>query len=300
MNVEWIAADWGNSNLRLWAMGTLGPLAERSAGKGILTLPGPEAFESVLLELAGDWLAPGRTTPVVICGAAGARGGWIEAGYRAVPCTPLGAEAAIRPGLCDPRLEVFILPGLSQQKPAGILRGEETQLAGFLAAEPDFDGIACLPGTHSKWIHVSAGEAVSFASFMTGELFELLADHSILRLTLAGEGFDETAFLEAVSDTLSRPERLTSGLFPLRAEAILSGLDPVVARSRLSGLLIGAELAGARPYWLGREVAVIGNPVLAGHYVAALAAQGVPAQAHDAGRAALAGLTAAYEILKRT
>ena len=189
---------------------------------------------------------------------AGARGGWAEAPYATVPCPP-GPASFARAATRDPRLAVRILPGLRQDSPADVMRGEETQIAGLLAAEPGFEGVACLPGTHTKWVHLSAGEVVSFASYMTGEIFALLAD----RLGAAQDGRRRTAgpsadFLQAVEDGIARPERVASRLFGLRAEALLHGLAPERARARLSGLLIGAELAGARPYWLGREVVLIG------------------------------------------
>ena len=290
---DWIAIDWGDSSLRLWAMGHDGPLGEIAADKGILATPAPEPL---ILKLAGPWLAPDRVTEVVICGGAGALGGWVEAGYRQVPCAPIGPGGSVKAPTADPRLSVRILPGLSQAAPPAVLRGEETQLAGFLAAEPGFDGVVCLPGPHSKWIHVSAGEAVSFVSFMTGAIFELLSEQSILRQTVAHDGYDATAFLASVSEALSRPAQLAAGLFPLWAEAIMSGLDPVVARSRLSGLLVGAELAGARRYWLGRDVVVIGPQALSALYVAALEGQGVAARISDGRTATLAGLAAAHAI----
>jgi 2-dehydro-3-deoxygalactonokinase len=295
---DWIAVDWGNSNLRLWVMDAGGILAERRADKGILTLSGPQDFEPILLELVEEFLAEDRVTPVLICGAAGAQGGWQMAPYRAVPCTPLDASSAIFPPVTNRRLQVYILPGLSQANPPAVLRGEETQIAGFLTQEPEFDGVLCLPGTHTMWAHISAGEVVSFMPFMTGELFALLVGQSVLRLTLTENGFDEGEFLEAVSTAISRPKKLAAGLFPLRAEAILSGLEPVLARSRLLGLLIGAELAAARMHWLGREVVVIGGAASTESYLTALRAQGVAARGYDADSAVLAGLTQAYNALR--
>ncbi len=179
---DWIAVDWGSSNLRAWAVGADGgTLAEASAGTGAIALA-PDAFEGALLALVGDWLAEGRRTDVIVCGMAGARGGWTEAAYATVPCPP-GPRAFARPPVADPRLAVRILPGLRQDAPADVMRGEETQIAGLVAGEPGFDGVACLPGTHTKWCHVSAGEVVSFASYMTGEIFALLAGSSVLRKT---------------------------------------------------------------------------------------------------------------------
>jgi 2-dehydro-3-deoxygalactonokinase len=178
------------------------------------------------------------------------------------------------------------------------MRGEETQIAGLVAAEPGFDGVACLPGTHTKWAHVSGGEVVSFASYMTGEIFALLAGASVLRKTLGPDGWSEPDFLEAVEDGLARPERVPARLFPLRAEALLAGLAPERGRSRLSGLLIGAELAAARASWLGRDVVLVGAPALAGADRQALALAGLEERLADATEMTRAGLAAARALLQ--
>ncbi|OIP82428.1 MAG: hypothetical protein AUK37_09140 [Rhodobacterales bacterium CG2_30_65_12] len=294
---DWIAADWGNTNLRLWALDAQDTvLAEREAPQGFSTLE-PGDWEPLLLATCGDLLAPDRATPVLICGAAGSRGSWREAPYRTVPCLPNGGAEAVAVAGTDPRLSVHILPGINQLAPPAVMRSEETQVAGFLAGQPDFDGVVCLPGTHTKWVHVSAGEVVSFMSTMTGELFGLLSKRSILRRTIAAEGHDEAAFLAGVEASFRDPGKLLNALISLRAKAIVAGLDPVLARSTLSGLLVGADLTAARAYWLGREVAVIGAEPIAGHFAKALAAQGVPVRMAEGHAMALAGLVAAHEVL---
>jgi 2-dehydro-3-deoxygalactonokinase len=175
------------------------------------------------------------------------------------------------------------------------MRGEETQIAGLLALDPGFDGIACLPGTHTKWARISAGEICNFKSFMTGELFGLIATQSVLRHSMTGSDCGDLApFRDAVSDAMSRPERGYAGLFQLRAQSLLSGLDPAVARARLSGTLIGWELAAARPWWLGAQVTLIGAAALSALYADALAAQGVPTARMSVEDATLAGLAAAH------
>lgn len=291
MTPDWIAVDWGTTRLRAWAMGPAGVLAEArsDAGMGSLTRDG---FEPALLALIGGWLA--RRVPVIACGMVGSRQGWVEAPYRAVPCAPLAAPLVPVPTR-DPRLDVRVVAGLKQMRPADVMRGEETQIAGFLSLNPQFDGVLCLPGTHSKWAHVSAGEVVSFASAMTGEIYALLGTGSVLRHGL-GAGWDEAAFAEAVADSLSRPERLSSELFRLRAAGLLGQMDGNAARARLSGLLIGAELAAMRPYWLGRDVVLIGAEGLADHYAKALVAQGCRPRRTDAQRLTLAGLAAAHAL----
>lgn len=295
---DWIAVDWGTSNLRAWAMSAAGEVLDHArSDAGMASLTPPE-FEPALLRIIEHWLGTG-TTPVFACGMIGARQGWLEAPYRATPC-PAQTDAPVSAPSLDPRIAVYLIPGISQNSPADVMRGEETQIAGYLAQNPDFDGILCLPGTHSKWVHVSAREIVSFRSFMTGELFALLSEKSVLRHSIGTQGWSDAAFAEALETTLSRPESLAASLFALRAAQLLHDQTPQIARARLSGLLIGAELAAAKPYWLGQPVALIGAAQLTQTYATALGAQGVSPQIADGSAMTLAGLTAAHSQLKAT
>ena len=280
--------------MRAWALRDGAILAEGHSDKGMGSLA-PTDFESALLEVIEPWLGQHRL-PVVACGMVGAKQGWTEAAYASVPCLPVGA-GAVRPVVKDARLDVAILPGLSQSDPADVMRGEETQIAGYLAKDPEFDGVLCLPGTHTKWAQISAGEVVSFRTFMTGEMFALMSEQSVLKHSI-GDGWDTRAFETAVTDAMSRPEALANRFFSLRAEGLLAGLSKDAATARLSGLLIGAELAAARPYWLGQRIVLIGAPKLSARYSAALALQGALAETADATQTTLAGLTAAYVRLK--
>lgn len=132
---------------------------------------------------------------------------------------------------------------------------------------------------------------------MTGEIFALLSDQSVLRHSVGAEGWDDAAFLDAASDALSHPARVATRLFGLRAEGLLHGLSPSVARARLSGLLIGMELAATRAYWLGQDVAIIGAGKVSAAYVTALGAQGAAARTVAVEDMTLAGLTAARATL---
>lgn len=295
---DWIALDWGTTHLRAFAMGA-GMLAEAESDDGMGRLA-RDQFEPALLRLIGDWLDPARTTPVIACGMVGSRQGWFEAPYRTVPCTPLDASGLVPVPVSDQRISLRIVPGLQQTTPADVMRGEETQIAGALALHAGFDGVFCLPGTHSKWVHVSAGEVVSFQTCMTGEMFALLSEQSVLRHGMAEVGWEDAAFDGALSDALSRPERLGARLFGIRAEGLLAGLSPGAARARLSGLLIGTELAGARAYWLGQPVAIIGAARLSALYARALAAQGAAVRQVAARDTVLAGLTAARAAMMET
>ena len=291
---DWIAADWGTSNLRVWAMsesGTIIDAAQSDQGMGGLT---PDTFEPALKALVDPWV--GSPTTVIACGMVGSRQGWVEAAYNTVPC-PVTAQALAQPVVHDPNLDVRIVPGIRQLEPADVMRGEETQISGFLALNPGWDGVICLPGTHTKWVHISADEVVSFQTFMTGEMFSLLSKQSVLRHSLS-DHLTDAGFALGVDEAIARPERLAARLFSLRAESLVGEQDPADATGRLSGLLIGAELAGSKPYWLGQNVAVIGAGPLSKLYVDALATQSLQAIQVQGERATLAGLTAAYRNFK--
>lgn len=290
MGRNWIAVDWGTSNLRAWAMRGAEAQAEATAPRGMGGLA-PDAFEGALLELIGDW--PGRDD-VIACGMVGARQGWIEAPYVMTPC-PARPGALVEAPVQAPGLRVRIVPGVAQDDPADVMRGEETQIAGFLHLNPGWDGTLCMPGTHTKWVQVSAGEIVSFRTFMTGEMFAALGDHTVLRHSLTGEGTDDEAFAAAVGDGMAAPAQLAQRLFAIRAEGLLHGLSPAQARARLSGLLVGAELMAAHGWWLGAQVAVIGSDGFARRYVQALEAQGVTLQIMESDAVTLAGLVAVHE-----
>ncbi len=293
---DWIAVDWGTSTLRAWAMGPEGALAAAASAQGMGSLE-PDQFEAALLALIGPWLAGGRVTEVIAAGMVGARQGWIEAPYATVPSLPLQPAKMVMPVVADARFRMRICHGLVQARPADVMRGEETQIAGLLALEPGFDGVVCLPGTHTKWVEVSAGEVCSFVTIMTGEMFALLAKQSVLRHSVGADGFDGMAFTGALDSTLTQPQNFAARLFPLRAEALIGELPPPVARSRLSGLLLGLELAATRHWWLGRQVAIVGTHGLAETYGRALAHVGAAPIVRDGTAVTLAGLTAAYRAV---
>lgn len=296
IKADWIALDWGTSNLRAYAMqgATVLDRAASEDGMGKLS---PDAFEPAMRRLIELWLDGSNTIPIVACGMVGSRQGWVEAPYRSVPCTPLSQDLTRAP--TQSGLRVFVVSGLSQSDPPDVMRGEETQIAGFLNLNPGWDGVLCLPGTHTKWVHLSAGEVVSFQTFMTGELFNLIGSASVLRHSVLLSGaWAEQAFADAVSETISRPEKLAARLFGLRAGDLLHKNSKADTTAALSGYLIGAELAAARAYWLGQNLAILGTGAQAKAYQSALDLQGAPSMLVDTERATLAGLTSAHRSLK--
>ena len=177
------------------------------------------------------------------------------------------------------------------------MRGEETQIAGFLAMEPDFDGTLCLPGTHTKWVRVAQGQIRHFRTAMTGEMFALLSTQSVLRHSVHGEAFSDPAFADALEQALSAPDGLLLDLFSIRPSSLLNDTPAEVARARLSGLLIGSELAATRDYWRSMPVVIIGDAGLSARYGAALTRAGASARVSDHPALALNGLIAAHAHL---
>lgn len=260
---EWAGAEFDGVRLRVWIDGQL----------SVRTVSGrPEA---VLQSMLTDKQAHDRTV---------LRSGWPEAALRPVP-----SAVALSPvdGL---------LPGLSQNSPADLMRYQTGRIRGFLAGFPEFDGVLCLVGQATVWAHISAGEVVSFRSFLTAELFSVIQSFDALP---AMDTADSKAFTAALNHAISRPGAIAADLAGLRAQLALGQIDRSTAPSRLAGLLIGIELAAAKPYWLGQEIVVIGNGEWAGHYIAALTTQGLTVKQADGEAMAHAGLISAWQAMQR-
>jgi len=293
--INWIAADWGTSNLRVWAMSSEGTILagnQSSQGMSAIAKAGGN-FEAALLDLIHPWLPPNQTLPVIACGMVGARQGWQEVPYATAPCSPQTPLTQVPSK--STQIEVYIHAGVCQENPADVMRGEETQIAGLLAQQPDFEGLVCLPGTHSKWAQIQDGKIQSFHTFMTGEVFSLLSEHSILRLTTSNEGSDENAFQKGILEAYDHPERFLSNCFSLRAEHLLHDLDAISADSRLSGLVIGHELSSVlKELENQKPIALIGSGSITRNYKSAQEALGRPVREFSTTELTLKGLTNSF------
>ena len=297
----WLAADWGTSYLRVWVIDKRGTVIERLKANCGMAHISSDQYEKEFLKLVEPLLSENELTKVICCGMAGSQQGWCETLYLQVPCKPHSVDHARQVKTMDARIQVYILPGIKQISPPDVMRGEETQIKGFLSLNKDFDGIICLPGTHTKWVHVSAGELVSFQTFMTGEIFSLLSKQSVLKHNMNYDSWDSDIFLSSVGDSISQPAVFSSALFSMRAQSLVStGANKFAQNfSRLSGLLIGMELVASRPYWLGQNVAVIGDTKIANAYFEALKGQGIHLMMANAERMTLEGLKSAYNNLDK-
>ena len=279
-----IALDWGSSSLRAYLMDGAGTVRqERSSDDGASRLSGgPAAFDAALMALAGDWLRAHPGVPVFACGMVGSAHGWLATPYVETPVS-LGAlrhhTVRVR---CANGTHVRIVPGVLH-RPAGaapdVMRGEETQVAGVLAADPALADHACivLPGTHSKWVAVQGGRIQAFSTRMTGELFAVLREHSVLgRLMDTAAAFDAEAFdrgLQSARDHAGCD--LTGQLFSVRSLALTGELAPSAGADYLSGVLIGNEVAAAVSSLADSVPLVLaGDAALCARYLRALEAWG--------------------------
>ncbi len=265
--MNWVAVDWGTTNVRFWLMSEEGKILSTKTSPMGMNRIKKDQYEDHLLANIGEWFEPSDSIQVIACGMVGAANGWVEAMYQKAPCEPISNEKITKAPTGFPSLDVRIIPGIANYSPShDVLRGEETQICGFLTENPDFEGVLCLPGTHTKWVEIKSGLVMGFRTFMTGELFDVLGKSSILRHSIDSNSWDENEFISAIEVSLSKPEELTTRMFSIRAESLIGDLKTEMASARLAGLLLGLELAGSKSYWKQNSVVIIGSGQLAKNY----------------------------------
>lgn len=286
--VQLIGLDWGTSSLRAYAYGDDGQvLQQRQSAQGMAqaSARGEEGFFQALAELVGDWVAANPAAPLLACGMVGSAQGWREAAYRPLPAAldDLAHHATVVPlspwsatgGAAWQGRALHILPGLlapgdlARGVLPNVMRGEETQIAGALHGFSPSPGVQeslqnlnlriGLPGTHSKWVRLQDGCVVHFDTFLIGEMFAALRQHTILGRTMAPVAGDvsdaedlEQGFALGVRVAASAAGRLgvLGNVFSTRALGLTGDLPPEQQADYLSGLLIGHEVQALVRQWL--------------------------------------------------
>ena len=285
-----IAVDWGTTNRRAYRLDASGAAVDEfEDGKGALTVPKGEfpAAVAEIRERLGD-------LPLLLAGMAGSNRGWVDAPY--LPC-PVGIDDLVK-NLVWADERAAIVPGVSYigQGRADVMRGEEVQLLGGIAAGlVNPEGFVCHPGTHNKWALLRHGTIHIFGTVMTGELFNLLKEHSILADLLQPPVEPNDAFRRGVRRAMER-EMLGADLFSVRSGVLLGQTNKDDAPSYTSGLLIGADVRIGLTWPAGTRIGVIGRPELTRLYAAAIEEAGREAIELDGERCFLAGI---QEIAKR-
>ena len=280
-----IAVDWGTTNRRAYRLSAQGACeAEFEDDQGITSVERGDFPAAVahIRERLGD-------LPLLMAGMIGSNRGWVEAPY--VPC-PAGPETLAHNLARIDAERAAIVPGLSflAEDRADVMRGEEVQLFGAVAAGlVPATSLVCHPGTHNKWVSVENGHIASFRTVMTGELFNLLREKSILADWLNSDVSAGEAFLQGARRGL-QGDALTAELFAVRAGVLLGRRARRDAASFTSGLLIGADIRTGLRGEQDKEIVVMGRPELTSLYAAALAERGRTAREIDGERAFLAGI----------
>ena len=285
-----IAVDWGTTNRRAYRLDSSGQCVDEFEDDGgVLTVPAggfPDAVAQIRQRL-GDH-------PLLLAGMIGSNRGWKEAPY--VPCPAGLDDLAAKLAWAGER--EAIVPGVSYigDGRADVMRGEEVQLLGAVAAGlVDPMGLVCHPGTHNKWATLRHGKIDRFQTVMTGELYSLLKEHSILSDLLQREVKVNDVFKEAARHAIDH-EALPADLFGVRARVLLGEAKKDDAACYASGLLIGADVRIGLSIPTGAQIAVIGRPELTRLYAAAIATTGRDVIEHDGETCFLAGIN---EIAKR-
>jgi 2-dehydro-3-deoxygalactonokinase len=286
-----IAVDWGTTNRRAYLVNARGEVvSEMEDELGVSSIqPGDfRAAIDAITQRLGD-------KPILLAGMIGSNRGWREAPY--VRCPAGLPELTARLEWIEPGC-MAIVPGLSWvEGPNGdVMRGEEVQVFGLLRRTQASAMTICHPGTHTKWIAVEDGRIMRFRTVMTGELFSLLRQHSILSPLLQGEPEAGPAFYEGVDRGFSSGA-LSAELFSIRARVLLSLLAEDVVPSYASGLLIGCDLKGSLDERSDGEVVVLGRPSLTRLYAGALRHCGRTAREVDGAEAFVSGMVAIKEAM---
>ncbi|GAB3246983.1 2-dehydro-3-deoxygalactonokinase [Chitinimonas naiadis] len=289
-----IAIDWGSTHRRAYAFDPAGQLLCRHAdAQGVLAVR--TDFEQSLVQLL-DLLGAGPQCQVLLSGMIGSRAGWVEAPYLPTPVDMHRLSSLLLPVPCA-RARVQIVPGVCDDAGPDVMRGEETQLLGAWLAEAA-DGLYLLPGTHSKWVLVQAGQVHRLHTFMTGELFASLRQHGTLAAILGQRADIWPAFDAGLADAALQgaASRL---LFGIRAAVLRQRYDADEALSYLSGLLIGMEWADplVQTMTVDQPLRLIGDPALAALYRRAAAYWQLPLNCLDPDAAYIA---AARKLLQLT
>lgn len=218
-------------------------------------------------------------TPLIISGMASSSIGMMELPYGSLPFDTEGGNVLTHLQAADADLphDVLLISGVRSED--DVMRGEETQLIGCITGNGNAatEGTFIFPGTHSKHIQVKGGKATGFRTFMTGELFELLRRHSILKGAVAApeESSSSTlhnSFSEGV--VAGAGQNILHAAFRVRTNQLFGRLSNTENLDYLSGLLIGAELQSLLTGPAG-HIYLCGGAHLEKRYATALAVLGL-------------------------
>lgn len=262
-----IAIDWGTSRFRGYLTNSEAEILDEVSSEDGMATVRDGAFSRILLARCGDWLDRHPRIPLLMAGMVGSRNGWKEAPYVACPASAAELREAMQPIEIKDGHFGAIVPGLihRQGEVSDVIRGEETKIFGTRIE----NGWIVMPGTHSKWAFMDKGKVSGFRSYMTGEFYGLLRQHSVLRL-LAKAPDDRGGFMRGI-EAARREGGLLHQAFEARTAVLDSRMRGEEVGPFISGLLIAHEIGSATGTLVGKaKVTVIADGELAQNYSEAL------------------------------
>ena len=266
---DYIAVDWGSTQLRGWLIRNGQCVETKQLPMGITRLNGRSPTD-VFAEHLAPWRGA-QALPVLMAGMIGSDAGWQAVPY--LDC-PTAIDAPGRQ-LCAVAEGVWIIPGLKieQDGDFNVMRGEETQLLGARTLSPS--SVYVMPGTHCKWVQADAEQIHDFRTVMTGELHHLLLNHSLVGAGLPEQKSSPEAFAAGLARGIACPVVLPQ-LFEVRASHVLGDLPREQVSEFLSGLLIGAEVASMRDFIAHEQaITIVAGASLTSRYEQAFRAVGL-------------------------
>jgi 2-dehydro-3-deoxygalactonokinase len=273
MTKPFIGLDWGTTSFRAYLVSADGSVQDQTAApEGILSVK-DGAFENALEARIATW---DKSLPIVASGMITSRQGWVELPYVDCPAGPAELARSIQIKTLASGRTVHFMTGLhlnSQTLGHDVMRSEETQVFGAMDSGASH---FVTPGTHSKWIDVEEDKITNFATYITGETFSLLKQHSILGRLMANDADDDHEFHKGVDRAFADPAGLLHNLFSARSLALFNELAPEKISSYLSGMVIGAEVAHAVSMRDStNHYAILASPGIGGKYLLAMKAAGL-------------------------
>jgi 2-dehydro-3-deoxygalactonokinase len=255
-----LSVDWGTTNFRL----------------RMVECPSQKVLEEIFLKNAGvknlfyQWKKDGGSrrliflnflnkqiehlkvekpanTPIIISGMASSSLGLLELPYAELPFATDGENAIVN--FIKPngtiRFPIYLISGI--RSPTDVIRGEETQLIGCMKNNERHlgDQLYIFPGTHSKHILVRGNQIVDFKTYMTGEIFGLLATQSVLGNSVKAGGKKigikaRHSFEDGLKAAIHG--NLLNEAFQIRTNYLFKKISKENNFYYLSGLMIGTEI----------------------------------------------------------
>ncbi len=295
MSGHYILGDWGTSSARFY-------LCQNGAVKDCVNGPGVKFTDNVgeaFHEAVNPWVRTHGPLTSVLCGMVGSNIGWKDAGYIMCPADMVTLSEK-KTKFSSRSGEVVLIPGVRTNKGLtslpDMMRGEEVQIMGWAETHAQ-DALLCLPGTHTKWAIFRNGKIENFVSSLNGELFNILASHSVLINDASSHQPKINSAFHQGLEIGASDVSLNQLLFSVRSQQLSGDKSEEEAQSYLLGLLIGSDVSGVLKYSVGTPIQVIGGEAPARFYDEAIRYLGGATTVYDGQNISLTGLQRLYQAL---